>query len=425
VFNPHAWETKSLIEYDFNWGTGHSSSRVEDEKGNSLEHQWTAASTETGSRKKLIIRTSIPAFGYRQLRLLDGEGAAISSPVKASQNTLENEFLKVTISPAGTAEIFDKQSGQPVFSGSEGGCRALIIDDPSDTWSHDVKSFSKVIGTFGNGKTKLLEQGPLRGTVRSVTTYGASTLTIDWSLTSGSNVLEAKATLDWKEQLKMLKLSFPVNATSPAATYETPYGFIERATNGDEDPGQRWIDVTGSQNSKTFGLTVINDAKYGYSVHGNDMRISIARSAVYAHHNPRVLDPAAAHLWMDQGIQTFRLMLVPHTGTWKEKNVPGIAEEFLTPPLSIYQGIHGGKMPKSGSFLSVDIPNVIVTSVKQAEFNKDIVIRCVETTGITATASIDLKFAASKWTGEFRPNEIKTLKVNQAGEVKEVSLLEE
>jgi alpha-mannosidase len=425
VFNPHAWETKSLIEYDFDWNNSHKSSRVEDEQGNVLDHQWTAASTETGSRKKLIINTPIPAFGYRQIRLLDAESPAPSSPVKATQNTLENEFLKVNVSPSGTADIFDKKAGLNVFSGNEGGCKALIIDDPSDTWSHDIKSFSKIIGAFGNGKTKMLEQGPLRATLRSVTTYGSSTLTIDWSLVSGASYLEAKATLDWKEHLKMLKLSFPVNTASPAATYETPYGFIERGINGDEDPGQRWIDVTGNKDGKTFGVAVINDAKYGYSVHGTDMRISIARSAVYAHHNPRVLDMNAEHLWMDQGIQTFRLRIVPHADTWKERNIPVLAEEFLTPALCIYQGIHGGKMPKSGSFLSTETPNVIISSVKQAEFGKDTIIRCVETSGTECTASIDMKFAAKKWSGDFRPLEIKTLKVNAAGEVKEVTLMEE
>ena len=51
-----------------------------------------------------------------------------------------------------------------------------------------------------------------------------------------------------------------------SATYETPYGHIVRATNGDEDPGQRWIDLSGKRNGNIYGLTVINDAKYGYSV---------------------------------------------------------------------------------------------------------------------------------------------------------------
>lgn len=425
IFNPHAREMRNVIEYDFNWGTNHKSSRVEDEQGNALDHQWTAASTETGSRKKLLVNASVPPFGYRQLRLLDGKGKEIDNPAAASQNSLENEFLKVTISPSGTLGIFDKQAGREVFSGTAGGFQALIIDDPSDTWSHDIKSFSKVIGAFGNGRTIALENGPVRATVRSVLTYGDSTLTTDWSLVSGGRYLEGKATLDWKEHLKMLKLSFPVNTLSPVATYEIPYGSIERGTNGDEDPGQRWIDLSGSSDNKVYGLTVFNDAKYGYSVHGNDVRISAVRSAVYAHHNPRVLDMKAEHLWMDQGIQTFRLMLFPHQGTWMENNIPAIAEEFMIPPLAIYQGIHGGNMAKSGSFLSAEPGNVLITAIKLSEFGKDVIVRCVESAGNACEASIDLKFAGTKWSGEFRPFEIKTLRVNQNGDAREVNLLEE
>jgi alpha-mannosidase len=224
----------------------------------------------------------------------------------------------------------------------------------------------------------------------------------------------------------MLKFSFPVDLESPTATYETPYGYIERATNGDEDPGQRWIDLGGKSNGSTHGLTVINDAKYGYNVKGNDMRISIARSAVYAHHNPKVLDMKAEHLWMDQGIQTFRMLLVPHTDTWKKSNIVRIAEEFMVPSVAIYQGIHGGTMPKSGSFLAVDAQNVVVSAIKQSENGEDLIIRCVETSGQPVAATIDLRFADRKWTGNFKPCEIKTLLFKQnTGTIKEVNLLEE
>ena len=131
----------------------------------------------------------------------------------------------------------------------------MIINDPSDTWSHDIKTFSDEIGAFGNATFKILENGPLRGAIRVITTYGNSSLTTDWFLTSGSGMLEARVSLNWHERLKMLKFSFPVNVESPVATYETPYGNIERKTNGDEDPGQRWIDVSGNNNGNTYGLT--------------------------------------------------------------------------------------------------------------------------------------------------------------------------
>ena len=426
VFNPHAWDVRQNLEYDLNWGTMHKSSRVEDNEGTPLYHQWTSGSSETGSRKKLIINASIPAMGYRQIRLFDAEPLVPKVPSRVNENTLENEFVKVRFSINGNISMLDKKTGKELFVGGDTGCKAVVIEDLSDTWSHDIKSYSTEVGAFGNASIKMLEDGPLRSTLRVVSTYGASTLTIDWTLYAESTNLEAKVTLDWHEHLKMLKFSFPVDVTSPVATYETSYGHIVRATNGEEEPGQRWLDVSGKRSGEDFGLTVLNDAKYGYSVSGNDLRISIARSAVYAHHNPRVLDMKAEHLWMDQGIQTMRLLLVPHSSTWQEKHIPRIAEEFAAPSLIAYQGIHTGTMPKSGSFLSVDAPNVIISAVKQSEHGNDIILRCVETSGIQTTAKVDLKFANLKWSGSFRPNEIKTLRVKlNSGSIKEVNLLEE
>ena len=425
VFNPHAWGVSGNVEYDFSRDL-HNASRVEDEKGNSLHHQWIAGSTETGNRNRLVVSLTLPPFGYRQIRISNGETQAISATATAKERQLENGFFRISFSDSGTLRIFDKENNKEVFSVGENGCKAVIINDPSDTWSHNIKTFSDEHGAFGNAAFKILEKGPLRAVIRVFTTYGDSSLTIDWLLTAGSRCLEAKVTLNWHEHLKMLKFSFPVDVESPSATYETPYGNIERTTNGDEDPGQRWIDLSGKYNDNIYGFSVINDAKYGYSVHGNDLRISVARSAVYAHHDPRILDMKAEHLWMDQGIQTFRMLLIPHKDTWIKSNIVRTAEEFMSPPVVIYQGIHGGALPKSGSFLAIDAQNIIVSSVKLAEDGDDLIFRCVETSGMTSEATLDLRFVNRKWTGSFRPYEIKTLRMSKkSGAIREVNLLEE
>jgi alpha-mannosidase len=423
AFNPHAWEVDSGLEYDLNGMQ--NTTRVEDEAGNSLPHQWNPGSTET-NRKRLIFRTKIPAFGYRQIRILQGEPLQIKNRATAENNTLENEFFRINFSPDGNIGIYDKETGRELFTGGATGCKAVVINDKSDTWSHDVKVFDDQIGTFSAATIKVLENGPVRAAIRVISKYGDSELAVDWTLYAGARNLEAIVTLDWHEKLKMVKFSFPVDVESPAATYETPYGNIVRQTNGNEDPGQRWIDLSGTRSGKAYGLTVMNDAKYGYSVNGNDMRISVVRSAPFAHHVPKVLDMNSEHIWMDQGIQTFRMLLVPHSGTWQNNGIPRIAEEFISPSLVIYQGIHRGKMAKSGSFLSVNAGNLIVSAVKHSEKGEDLIIRVVETDGTKVSATLSLPLAQNSWSGDFNPYEIKTLRYNrQSGAFKVVSLLEE
>jgi|WetSurMetagenome_2_1015567.scaffolds.fasta_scaffold00001_445 alpha-mannosidase len=425
VFNPHAWQVTGQLEYDFYWNLAFPS-KVEDDKGNLLSHQWVFGSTETGSRNRLLVNLTVPPFGYRQIRLQLGVPTISRKSVSSGENFLENEFLKITFSENGSFSLFDKETGREVFTGGATGCRAIVLNDPSDTWSHDIKAFADEAGAFSSASFKLMENGPLRARLRVRSTYGNSVLSIDWLLYTGSRKIEALVTLDWHEHLKMLKFSFPCAIESPVATYETPYGNIERETDGHENPGQRWINITGNAGERKYGLTVINDAKYGYSVSGNDMRISVTRSSIFAHHNPRIVEINAEHLWMDQGIQTFRMMLVPHRGTWKENSIVRTAEEFNSPFLMIYQGIHQGNMPASGSFISTDSQGIIVSSVKLAESGEDLIIRCVETNGNIVEAGINLHFAGQKWKGIFHPYEIKTLRFSKDTRLlSEVNLLEE
>jgi alpha-mannosidase len=238
--------------------------------------------------------------------------------------------------------------------------------------------------------------------------------------------LEARVTLDWHEHRKILKLSFPVDVANPRPTYEIPYGYKVRKAAGDEDPGQRWIDLSGDRAGREYGLAVINDAKYGYSVQDNDMRISIVRGAVYAHHNPRKLEPNGEYLWQDQGEQTFRILLLPHAGAWQDAGIVRRAEELTAPVPVLYQGIHSGTRPPSASFLSVDVSNVVVSVVKKSEDGDDLIVRCYEAAGRSVRATLDLGLVNRRWTGTFRALEIKTLRVpRNGGEIREVNVLEQ
>ena len=438
VFNPHAWEVQTNVEYDIN---RKPNPQVTDNNHKLLPSQYIQAQSVTG-RRRILFNTSLPALGYRQIRISKGENEAEpASKVNATDNRMENEFYRISFSPDGQIGIFDKEAGKEVFKGGATGCKGVIIDDPSDTWSHEVRDFTKnttgsykyttkgEIGAFGKAKTKVIENGPLRATIRVQNAWGDSDMTIDWMLTAGSRNIEARVTLNWHEKLKMVKFSFPVDVETPKATYEVPYGFIVRQPNGDEDPGQRWIDVTGQGAAGVYGLTVFNDAKYGYSIHDSDMRITVTRSAPYAHHGPgqlTAMDPDGKCYWQDQGIQKFRMLLTPHKGGWQDVNAPRIAEEFIAPPVTIYQGIHRGSMSKADSFMSVDAPNVIVSAIKMSENRNDGIIRLVETMGKETAVTLRFPTVDHQWRGRIKPSEIKTLRINtQSGEVREVNLLEE
>ena len=427
AFNPHSWSTTRNVEYDLGLDD-RDNYAVEDEAGRPVSFQWVQASTEAQNRRRLVAQVSLPSFGYRQIRVrrLSAVDSKPSNPLKVEANVLENEHLRVTFSPSGTLGIFDRDAGKEVFLGGETGARAVVLSDLNDTWAHNLVAYTDEIGSFKQDSIKLIEDGPLRARMRVHSVYGNSSLTTDWILYAGSRNLEARVVLDWHEHMKILKYSFPVDVQNPKATYEISYGAIVRATNGEEDPGQRWIDLGGNRGEGQYGVAVINDAKYCYSVNVTDLSVSIARGAVYANHMPQQIDPNKDYQWQDQGVQTFRMVLVPHVGLWQDANVVHLAEELVTPAPVIYQGIHSGTRSQSGSFLSVDVPNIVVSTIKQAEDGDDLIVRLYETAGRQTKAKVDMPFAKAQWNGELHPFEIKTLRLNpKTANVTEVNILEQ
>jgi alpha-mannosidase len=82
VFNPHAWAAKLNVQYYSGMGADDqggapSKSRLEDEQGNVIPHQWVAGQTVVGDRKGLVFQAPVPAFGYRQFRLRKVEPVAV------------------------------------------------------------------------------------------------------------------------------------------------------------------------------------------------------------------------------------------------------------------------------------------------------------------------------------------------------------
>jgi alpha-mannosidase len=260
----------------------------------------------------------------------------------------------------------------------------------------------------------------VRGILRVESCWGASTLREDYVLGAGTPYLDVRVALDWQEQLKLLKLRYPTSVDAATATFEVPYGHVERPTNGHEEPGQAWVDVSGAGR----GLAVINDAKHGYDVRGGDIGISVVRSPVWAWHDPRELEEGGDFEYMDQGRQHFRVRLVPHAGDWRAAGVPRRAAELCQPAFALVETFNRGPLPQRASFGSDGGGAAVVTVVKEAEDGGAWIVRAVETTGRPAHAELEL-FGRS-FGADFVPHEIKTLVVphDRSEPVREVSLLE-
>jgi alpha-mannosidase len=221
--------------------------------------------------------------------------------------------------------------------------------------------------------------------------------------------------VDWREQFKMLKLRFPLNLAQMKAAFEVPYGFIERRTNGEEEPGQSWLDLSGisRDNGDRYGFSLLNDGKYSFDVNVRDIGMTVLRSPIYAHHMPVVPTPEQEYAFIDQGIQRFRYILLPHAGGWDEAGTVRLAAELNQRPVALVTTIHDGPLAQRGAFVCTEQDNLVVSALKKAQDNDDVIIRIYETAGIETDGDIHLAGWNRKIETHFKPCEIKTFRIPQ------------
>ena len=202
----------------------------------------------------------------------------------------------------------------------------------------------------------------------------------DISLDAGADTVEINNHVDWHETHVLLKAAFPLSATAPRATYEIPYGTIERTTERTnswqkaqfEVPAMRWADLGNEQH----GFSLLNDSKYGYDDAGNVLRLTLLRSPTWP-------DPEA-----DRGPQDFRYALYPHAGTWKQAETMHRGYEMNYPLAAMQVTAHAGSLPPEHSWIAVENPNVTLTAVKKAEDSDALVFRLVEWAGKESTVKL-------------------------------------
>ncbi|MFC4427278.1 alpha-mannosidase [Deinococcus navajonensis] len=431
VFNPDSRDRDEPVELELNdWHTPHL--RLIDDRGTEVPHQRLRAESVNGQgRPRFVFRAQLPASGYRLYRVLDEP--ATEPPrrplLSASPALLENEFWALHFDPdtGGLRRLVDKARGLDLLAGT--GAQLQVVRDDTDTWGHGARAYRQLVGVFGGATLEVTETGPVRATVRATTRFRNSTAVQDFTLYAGSPDLHGQLGLDWHEKHHAAQLVFPAALSSVSATYEVPYGHVTRPADGEEEPVQSWMDVSGTVRDQRgaphpAGLALLNDSKYSASVLGGELRLTLARSPVYAHHDPATLEPAVAYAHLDQGLQRSRWALVPHAGDWRAARVPELATQLNQPAVFTREYVHAGSWPSTHSDLQLeDLPTVQVSAVKQAEDSPDLILRLHEWGG--RAASGQLRFRGHILPVQLRAQQVLGLRLSPQGAAQAVNFLEE
>jgi len=357
--------------------------------------------------------------------------------LRVTGTVLENARVRIELDPAtGWIRSYrDLVTGVDVMAGVDGSSHTQVCADPTDTWGHRVVSYAWPGEAMGLRRTVVCESGPLRARLRVERTWGASVLVEELVLEHDSPALRVEVSLDWREPGHLLKLRFPTALASPVATFEIPYGHLERPVDGAEEPAQSWVDLTGTVDGVPAGLTLVTTDKHGYDVSAGEqpsIGVTAVRSPVYSWHDPQLLEPDGRYHYQDQGMQRFRYELVPHAGNWRTAAPTRRAAVLAAGVRAMLESAHPGALPPVHSYADDGAGPVLVTAVKGSEDpvdvpgGADLVVRAVETTGRPSLARIALPLVGRVLEESFGASQLRTFRVpsDPAAPVTEVNLVE-
>ncbi|MEG3956433.1 alpha-mannosidase [Microcoleus sp. herbarium2] len=316
----------------------------------------------------------------------------------AAEISLENEFIRATVDgkTGDLSSIWDKVNNREVLNAAGGNQLQAFQDSGQywDAWNIDPNYQKHQLPAPTLKDISWVEEGELRQSLRVVRQIGKSEFCQDYIVEIGSPLLKIKTVADWQESHVLVKAAFGLNVEADFATCEIPGGAIDRTTKPQtpaekakwEVPILRWSDISNDG----FGVSLLNDCKYGCDLQPNQIRLTLLRGSTWP-------DEQA-----DVGVSEFTCAVYPHSGNWQDAGTVRQGYELNLPLLvKVLPKLEkkGRKtLPAVGKFLDLSAENLVLMAFKQSEDDSNVwILRCYECHGEEAKLELnsDLGLAIS------------------------------
>jgi alpha-mannosidase len=317
-----------------------------------------------------VIVPAVPAVGATDITIRTGRQAG--TPLKASRQALENSFYRLELGRDGSlTRLFDKRANREVIAAGETANRLQLFQDGPEheaAWNIHATYALREYAWEGTSSVEIVERGPVRAVARVRRTHRKTTVEQDIIIYNNLPRIDFQTRTEWHERQTLLKVAFPLAVRASHATFEVQFGALERPTHRNtswdegkfEVCGLRWADLSEGN----YGVSLLNDSKYGHDVLGNVLRLTLLRGTEFP-------DPEA-----DQGTHEFTYSLLPHLGDWRTGETVRRAAELNVPLLAMPTA---AAQPPA-SFLRVAGPAILET-LKPAEDGDGIILRFYEPNG--------------------------------------------
>lgn len=325
---------------------------------------------------------NIPAHGYRVI-----PSEPVDLGVMVTDRTIENDVIRVTFDDKYQLQsVFDKEANREVLAEGQSANRLEVYEDyPREYDAWEITSYYK------QKMWACDDVSEVRQTANGIYIkrhYGKSVIEQEISLQKGSKRIDFKTRIDWHEDHVLLKTIFPVDIRTTRATYDIQFGNVERPTVQNnsweaakfEVCAHKWGDLSEAD----YGVSLLNDCKYGYSAEENVITLSLLKCATYP--NPEA----------DRGINEFTYSLFPHKGDWREGNVVQEAYKLNMPLEADKIAAHSGALADCFSLAHCDEENITIETIKKAEDDDSVIVRLYECYNKKTDAAVHFGFDFKK-----------------------------
>lgn len=367
----------------------------------------------------------VPSKGYKAFTVCQEENK--NTGMIISPTEIENQFYSIRLNEKGQfTSIFDKKAKRELLKPNS--CANVLMsyeDKPHNYDAWDINNYyqEKSWEIDDVQSIEVVENGAVQATLKITRRYLDSTVIQLITVYQNQPRIDIQNQIDWKEKQILVKALFPVDIHTNEATFDIQYGNVIRPTHYNtswdfarfEVCYHKWLDLSESN----FGVSFLNDCKYGASVHDGVVGLSLLKSAIYP--NPDA----------DKEYQKFTFSIYPHEGGWREAKTVQEAYKLNNPLTAMIKQSDKGSLPSCYSLVHCDSNNIIIEVVKKAEDSNALILRMYECHNARTTATLTfyqpIKFIcecdmmeendapldpqATQCSLLFKPYEIKTLKV--------------
>lgn len=333
----------------------------------------------SGKRRIAVSGIKIPALSSASVAIVNEEPEAKKSPFRYNGNKLETPFARIAFNEKGYMKSFvDKRNGRELVAGLPFNTFLFAEDVPRswDNWDIDADCQQKFRDSAELLNEEVVSEGAVQLRIRrSYKLSSLSSLVQDMVFHAHTPRVDFETVIEWHDKRRFLKTAFDTSVLARQARHEIQFGNVQKPTTRNTQTEQAMFEVVNHKytdlSETQYGVSILNDCKYGISVEGGNMRLSLHKGGIRP-------DPRG-----DEGRHECVYSFLPHTGGFGTESVIHPAYCLNNHPI-VSKGGYSMQAP-----FTLDSVSVIAETIKPCEDEQNaIIVRLYEAEGTFAGCTL-------------------------------------